>query len=56
MTAFIPPHVPEEGRTLQGLAGEGVAVDEDGTVFVAEGPASRPFAGGGLTRYRKGSN
>lgn len=56
VTAFIPPHVPEEGRTLQGLAGEGVAVDEDGTVFVAEGPASRPFAGGGLTRYSKGSN
>ena len=56
VTAFIPPHVPEEGRTLQGLAGEGVAVDEDGTVFVAEGPASRPFAGGGLTRYGKGSN
>ena len=53
VTAFIPPHVPEEGRTLQGLAGEGVAVDEDGTVFVAEGPASRPFAGGGLTRYSK---
>ena len=53
VTAFIPPHVPEEGRTLQGLAGEGVAVDEDGNVFVAEGPASRPFAGGGLTKYGK---
>ena len=27
------------------------AVDADGNVFVAEGPASRPFAGGGLTKY-----
>ena len=54
VTAFIPPHVPEEGRVLQGLAGEGIAVDEDGTVFVAEGPGSRPFAGGGVTRYGKG--
>ena len=52
VTAFIPPHQPTEGnRMLQGLAGEGVAVDEDGNVFVAEGPASRPFAGGGLTKY-----
>ena len=51
VTGFIPPHVPAEGRVLQGLAGEGVAVDEDGNVFVAEGPASRPFAGGGLTKY-----
>ena len=53
VTAFIPPHVPETGRTLQGLAGEGIAVDADGTVFVAEGPASRPFAGGGVTKYGK---
>ena len=52
VTGFIPPHQPTEGnRMLQGLAGEGVAVDEDGNVFVAEGPASRPFAGGGLTKY-----
>ena len=51
VAAFIPPHVPAEGRTLQGLAGEGIAVDEDGNVFVAEGPGSRPFAGGGLTKY-----
>lgn len=51
VTGFIPPHIPTEGRVLQGLAGEGIAVDEDGNVFVAEGPASRPFAGGGLTKY-----
>ena len=51
VTGFIPPHIPAEGRVLQGLAGEGIAVDADGNVFVAEGPASRPFAGGGLTKY-----
>ncbi len=51
VTGFVPPHIPADGRVLQGLAGEGVAVDEDGNVFVAEGPASRPFAGGGLTKY-----
>ena len=56
VTGFIPPHVPEEGRTLQGLAGEGIAVDADGNVFVAEGPASRPFAGGGVTKYSKAMN
>ncbi len=53
VTAFIPPHIPADGRVLQGLAGEGIAVDGDGNVFVAEGPASRPFAGGGLTKYVK---
>ena len=53
VTGFIPPHIPDEGRVLQGLAGEGIAVDEDGNVFVAEGPGSRPFAGGGLTKYVK---
>ncbi len=52
--AFIPPHFPTEGRTLQGVAGEGVAVDADGNVFVAEGPSSRPTAGGGLTKYGRG--
>ena len=51
VTGFIPPHIPADGRVLQGLAGEGIAVDEDGNVFVAEGPASRPAAGGGLTKY-----
>ena len=51
VTGFIPPHIPTDGRLLQGLAGEGIAVDEDGNVFVAEGPASRPTAGGGLTKY-----
>ncbi len=49
VTAFIPPH-PVEDRP-HGAAGEGVAVDADGNVYAAEGPISRPFAGGGLTKY-----
>ena len=50
VTAFIPPHShPERGP--QGVAGEGVAVDADGHVFVAEGPGSRPVAGSGVTKY-----
>jgi DNA-binding beta-propeller fold protein YncE len=51
VTAFIPPHFSDE-RSL-GVAGEGVAVDADGNVYVAEGPGSRPAAGGGLTKYVK---
>ena len=31
----------------------GIAVDADGNAFVAEGPASRPTAGGGVTKYSK---
>jgi len=49
-TGFIPPHA-HDTRVLQGVAGEGVAVDADGNVFAAEGPGSRPTAGGGLTKY-----
>jgi DNA-binding beta-propeller fold protein YncE len=48
--AFIPPH---QSKTPEGAAGEGVAVDPDGNVYAAEGPISRPFAGGGLTKYAK---
>jgi DNA-binding beta-propeller fold protein YncE len=51
VTAFIPPH-PVDGRPY-GAAGEGVAVDRDGNVYAAEGPTSRPIAGGGLTKYAK---
>jgi sugar lactone lactonase YvrE len=51
VTAFIPPHESTAGP--HGAAGEGVAVDRDGNVYAAEGPASRPFAGGGLTKYGK---
>jgi sugar lactone lactonase YvrE len=50
VTAFIPPH--DNGQE-NGAAGEGVAVDADGNVYAAEGPISRPAAGGGLTKYMK---
>ncbi len=52
VTAFIPPHA-HETRALQGVAGEGVAVDEEGNIYAAEGPGSRPTAGGGVTKYVK---
>jgi DNA-binding beta-propeller fold protein YncE len=48
--AFIPPH---QNQKPEGAAGEGVAVDPDGNVYAAEGPISRPVAGGGLTKYVK---
>jgi hypothetical protein len=48
--AFVPPHKTENPW---GAAGEGVAVDQDGNVYAAEGPISRPAAGGGLTKYSK---
>ena len=51
VTAFIPPH--ENAERPQGVAGEGVAVDTDGNVYAAEGPGSRPTAGGGVTKYVK---
>lgn len=51
VTAFIPPH-PVDARPW-GAAGEGIAVGRDGDVYVAEGPTSRPIAGGGLTKYAK---
>ena len=50
LTGFVPPH-PHETRVLQGVAGEGVAVDADGNIYAAEGPGSRPTAGGGITKY-----
>tara|TARA_B100001013_G_scaffold292602_1_gene192626 strand:- start:151 stop:1008 length:858 start_codon:yes stop_codon:yes gene_type:complete len=50
LTGFVPPH-PHDTRVLQGVAGEGVAVDGDGNIYAAEGPGSRPTAGGGITKY-----
>ena len=50
LTGFIPPH-QSDNRPLQGAAGEGVAVDADGNVYAAEGPASRSAAGSGITKY-----
>jgi sugar lactone lactonase YvrE len=52
VTAFIPPFERDD-RNGQGVAGEGVAVDADGTVFAAEGPNSMVQAGGAFTRYSK---
>ena len=52
VTAFIPPYEIDSRDT--GVAGEGVAVDADGNVYAAEGPISRPTAGGGLTKYVRG--
>ncbi|MCB1671012.1 MAG: peptidyl-alpha-hydroxyglycine alpha-amidating lyase family protein [Gammaproteobacteria bacterium] len=52
IVGFIPPH-ESEARLYQGAAGEGVAVDGDGNVFAAEGPASLAPAGGAFTKYTK---
>jgi DNA-binding beta-propeller fold protein YncE len=55
ITAFIPPWGSEAAnRIYSGSAGEGIAVDEDGNVFAAEGPASLPNAGAPLTKYSVG--
>jgi sugar lactone lactonase YvrE len=50
ITAFIPPFERED-RVYQGAAGEGVAVDQDGNVYAAEGPNSLMWAGGAFTKY-----
>ena len=50
LAAFVPPHA-HDTRVLQGVAGEGVAVDADGNIYAAEGPGSRPVTGGGITKY-----
>ncbi|MEX2569732.1 MAG: peptidyl-alpha-hydroxyglycine alpha-amidating lyase family protein [Gemmatimonadota bacterium] len=47
---FIPPW-ESQSRPLNGVAGEGVAADADGNVFVAEGPASLEDAGSAFTKY-----
>jgi DNA-binding beta-propeller fold protein YncE len=50
VTAFVPPFERDD-RLYQGVAGEGVAVDEDGNVYAAEGPNSLNQAGGAFTKY-----
>src|SRR5947208_3655090 len=50
VTAFIPPFERED-RVYQVTAGEGVAVDADGNVYVAGGPNSLTQAGGAFTKY-----
>ncbi|MEX2049238.1 MAG: peptidyl-alpha-hydroxyglycine alpha-amidating lyase family protein [Gemmatimonadota bacterium] len=51
--AFIPPW-ESDSRPHNGVAGEGVAVDADGNVYVAEGPASLADAGAAFTKYAVG--
>ncbi len=52
VTGFVPPF-DRDDRVYQGVAGEGVAVDADGTIFAAEGPNSFNQAGGAFTVYSK---
>lgn len=52
ITGFIPGY-QTESRGYQGTAGEGVAVDADGNVYAAEGPASLPLAGSAFTKYSR---
>jgi hypothetical protein len=50
IVGFIPGYQTGE-RGYQGTAGEGIAVDAEGNVFAAEGPASLPLAGAAFTKY-----
>lgn len=50
LTGFIPPW-ESATRPGHGVAGEGVGVDADGHVYVAEGPASLADAGSAFTKY-----
>lgn len=50
LVGFIPPW-DSDSRPYHGVAGEGVGVDEDGNVYVAEGPASLSDAGSAFTKY-----
>jgi len=50
IVGFIPPW-QSASRPQNGVAGEGVAVDADGNVYVAEGPASLADAGSAFTKY-----
>jgi hypothetical protein len=50
IVGYIPPW-ESASRPQNGVAGEGVAVDADGNVYVAEGPASLADAGSAFTKY-----
>jgi len=54
IVGFIPPW-ESASRPQNGVAGEGVAVDADGNVYVAEGPASLADAGSAFTKYEVGA-
>jgi hypothetical protein len=51
IVGYIPPFDADGARIYSGTAGEGIAVDADGTVFAAEGPNSFVQAGGAFTKY-----
>ena len=51
IVGFVPPWESAK-RPLNGVNGEGVAVDADGNVYVAEGPASLADAGAAFTKYQ----
>ena len=53
LTGFIPGW-DSDSRPNHGVAGEGVGVDADGNVFVAEGPSSLADAGSAFTKYEVG--
>ncbi len=50
LVGFIPPW-DSDSRPNHGVTGEGVGVDADGNVYVAEGPASLSDAGSAFTKY-----
>ncbi|MDE0393776.1 MAG: hypothetical protein OYK82_03255 [Gammaproteobacteria bacterium] len=50
LVGFIPGW-DSDSRPNHGVAGEGVGVDADGNVYVAEGPASLSDAGAAFTKY-----
>ena len=50
LVGFIPPW-ESDSRPNHGVIGEGVGVDADGNVFVAEGPASLRDAGSAFTKH-----
>ena len=50
LVGFIPPW-DSDSRPNHGVTGEGVGVDVDGNVYVAEGPASLSDAGSAFTKY-----
>jgi hypothetical protein len=53
IAGFIPPW-DSANRPHNGVSGEGVAVDADGNVYVAEGPSSLAVAGSAFTKYEVG--
>jgi len=53
LMGFIPPW-ESASRPQNGVTGEGIAVDADGNVYVAEGPASLADAGSAFTKYEIG--